>query len=195
MPLWFALGHNFHYKNCFSALGLRSKEWASSPCRWEKSQQNISSSLGLWEAGLEGHLRTTAFRAAFSWPVWGGAHGLFFQVSWCSNWESNTMGYASEVSWKLHKVEEHSVYLCESQYTVELKDLKSLLPVYMLLHLALSKIRKAAILCQDFSMEIVSNKESHRRNLHLVAVCQTRWQCCVVFVCFLTGIDIRKQTQ
>lgn len=165
MPLWFALGYNFHYKNCFSAVGLRSREWGSSPCLWEKSQQNISSSLGLWEAGLEGHLRTIASRAAFSWPVWGGAHGLFFQVSGCSNWESNTMCYAPEVSWKLLKVGAHSVYICESQDTVELRALKSLLPVYMLLHLALSKIRKAAILCQAFGMGIVSNKESHRRNL------------------------------
>lgn len=52
------------------------------------------------------------------------------------------------------------------------KDLKLHLPVYMLLHLTLSKIRETTILCQEFSAEILSNNENHRRNLNFVAACQ-----------------------
>ena len=108
MPLWFALEYNFHYRWLFFGSGsLRSREWGSSPWLWEKPKQAYII--------LSGSLRGRAWRIALqfleplplgphfhsqSWVVIQWLHGLPLQVSHCSNYESNTMCYALEVSWK-----------------------------------------------------------------------------------------------
>lgn len=72
-----------------------------------------------------------------------------------------------------------------------LKDSNSCQPVYMLLHLTLSKIRRVTILCQEFSMQIFSNKTIGGTWILL----QYANTLTALLVFFQPGNNLRKQAQ